>query len=464
MIRSFIARLPLALWITGGGLVLVLTGCNLVQHTAELPGKTVGMVANAGKPKGPAVDPVEVQQTVLRFADEFSAALVVGVDKLRRGTNELDLSESLRWKIALDTETTSIASGPNPCADFLDLMVFVTVTRIALEDHWKPKDFGASVDPMLESCRGVETNLWLFAGKIMTATQQVELRASIQNWRVHNPQPENVLGARAVGFASQLAGSATTRPGSVFSLLALDPLASMDPALREIAQSRMFAERALFVARKMPRIMRWQTELLSLNTTRLPAVQQVTTSVESFGKVAEQLPKLVNDQREAAIKQVFENLATERSNLVAILAADDIKLRPTLVELRQTLDAGDTLLKSSHTTIESLDKFMGRFDTGTNAPAPTINTNARPFDILDYATTAKEVTATIKELNVAIDSLDKAMPQIQQAGLTFRQAGDHLLNRLFIMGVGLILCALLAALAFRRLTRKPASPPARVPE
>jgi hypothetical protein len=424
-------------------LALLGTGCRMVQNTAELPGKTVGMVANAGKSRPPTVDPVEVQQTVLRFADEFSAAMVVGVDKLRRGTNAMDPAEVLQWKLALDTETTSIASGPNPCANFLDLTVFVTVTRIALEDHWRSKVFGESADPMLGSCRGVETNLWLFAGRMLTVTQQVELRAAIQNWRAHNPQPESVLGARAVGFASQVAGSDTAKLGSVFNLLSLDPLAGMDPAVREIAQSRMFAERALYAARKLPRVM-------------LPAVQQITTSVESFGKVADQLPKLVNDQREAAIKQIFDNLATERTNLVATLAADDLKLRATLGELRQTLDAGNELLKSADTTTKTLDQFMGRFDAGTNAPPPVVNTNARPFDILDYATTAKEVTTTIKELNATITSLDRAVPQIQKAGETFEAAGNRLLNRVFLIGAGLILLLLVGAYIIVRTHRSKA--------
>lgn len=288
-------------------------------------------------------------------------------------------------------------------------------------------------------------------GRIESVRAAPELvHAAIQNWREHNPQPENVLGARAVGFASQVANANpgdAAKPGSVFNLLMIDPLAGMDPAVREIAQSRLFAERALYVARKMPRIMRWQTELLTLNTTRLPAVQQVTTSVESFGKVADQLPKLVNDQREAAIKQVFDNLATERTNLVATLAADDLKLRATLVELRQTLDAGNEL-------VQSLDKFMVRFDRGTNEPAPTVNTNARPFDILDFATTAKEVTTTLKELNTTILSLDQAVPQIQQASASFESAGNRLLNRLFFIGAGVIVLFLVGAYLVVKASRR----------
>ena len=420
------------------------------------------MVTQAGKPKRPAVDAVEVQQTVLRCANEFSTGMIVAVDKLRRGTNTLDPAESLQWKITLDTETCSIASGPNASAGLLDLTVFVTVTRATVEEHWQPKVFGDSALPMLEACRSAETNLWLTVTKLLTTAQQQELRLAIQNWRQQHPEPESVLAARAVGFTSRLAAASKTdpaSPGSVFNLLMLDPLAGMDPAVREIAQTRMFAERALYVTQKMPRLVRWQTELLSLNASRMPAVQQIvtnstqlTSSVENFARVADQLPKLVNDQREAAINQMFAGLATERTNLIANLAADDLKLRATLTELRQTLAAGNELMKSSDNTIKSLDTFMARFDKGTNAPA-AVATNARPFDILDYATTAKEVTTTIKELNVTISSLDKAMPQIQKASETLENTGSRLLNRLFLVGAGLIallVIGLMVVAAFNR--------------
>jgi hypothetical protein len=446
---------------------LLLTGCRVLQNTAELPGRTVDLVAPGAKTRHTAVDPVEVQQTVLRCANEFSTGMIVGVDKLRRGTNTLDPAEILQWKIAIDTETCSIASEPHAIASLLDLTVFVTVTRAAVEDHWQPEAFGHSVRPMIETCRGVETNLWQTVAKLLTLSQQEELRAAIQNWRRQHPEPESVLSARAVGFTSQLAlanRSDPDRPGSVFNLLMLDPLAGMDPAVREIAQTRNFAERALYVTQKMPRLVRWQTELLSLNTVRLPAVQQVvsnstqlTSSVETFAQVADQLPQLVSDQREAAIKQVFEGLAMERTNLIANLAADDFKLRATLTELHQTLEAGNELMKSSAVTIQSLDKFVGRFDTGTNAPV-TAATNSRPFDILDYAATAKEVTTTLKELNATLNSLDQTVPQLQNLGATIENAGQRLLQRTFFMVAGLIalflIGALIAAVIYRRAVRR----------
>ena len=195
--------------------------------------------------------------------------------------------------------------------------------------------------------------------------------------------------------------------------------------------------------------------------TRLDNAERLTRTAETFGRTADELPKLINEQREAAIKQVFDGLAVERTNLLANLAAEENNLKGTLVELRQTLNAGTDLTKSSDQLVRSLDTFMARFDKGTNAPPPEPDTNARPFDILHYATTAKEVTSTIKELNTTINSLDKAVPKLQQAGQDFESAGNRLLGRLFLLGAGLIALLLagtfLAGLAYRRLVGKSSS-------
>src|SRR6266496_3242954 len=198
-------------------LTMFVTGCRVVQHTAELPGKTVGFVTRGGKTQPVGVDPVEVQQTLLRFADGYSTRMIVGVDKLQRGTNAFEPAEVLKWKIALASETCTIASGPNAFANLLDMTIFVTVTRMALEEHWQPKVFGDSALPMIESCRNSEAEIWRFTGTVLSPEQQAELRKAIEAWHRQNPQPESVLAARALSFTSRVAednkGDAA-KPGS----------------------------------------------------------------------------------------------------------------------------------------------------------------------------------------------------------------------------------------------------------
>ena len=163
-------------------------------------------------------------------------------------------------------------------------------------DHWQPKIFGEAARPMLGSFRSAETNIWQLAATVLKPQQQTELRQAIEARRQQNPLPEDVFATRALSFASQLAASGKEDPaksGSLFSLLNLDPLSGLDPATREIAQARLFAERALYVTQKLPVILRWQTELLALNTMSMPPVQQlitntteIATSVERFSRMA----------------------------------------------------------------------------------------------------------------------------------------------------------------------------------
>ena len=258
---------------------------------------------------------MEVQQTLMRFSDEYLVTTVYGLEKLRRGTNALDPAELLRWKILLGSEICSIASGPNAIANLLDMTVFVTVTRKAVEDYWQPKVFGESAEPLLNTCRNSETNIWRLASQALTSEQLKELRQAIDVWFQQNPLPDNVVVARAVGFASQVAAANPINSASnpmadnVFDLLEVDPMSGLDPAVREIAQTRLMAERALYVTQKMPTILRWQTELLSLNATQLPAVQQlvsnstqIAASVERFATVAEKLPGQVSTERAEILK------------------------------------------------------------------------------------------------------------------------------------------------------------------
>ena len=72
-------------------------------HTAvEVPSQTVRAMT-PGKHDQSAADPMEVQQALLRFADQFLMRMVLGVDQLRRDSEVLDPAESLRLKIAFGT-------------------------------------------------------------------------------------------------------------------------------------------------------------------------------------------------------------------------------------------------------------------------------------------------------------------------------------------------------------------------
>lgn len=437
-------------------LLLLASGCRMVQGVADAPGQAMRVVM-PGQNGQPAAEPVEVQQVLLRFADEYAMRMSSGVDKLRHGTSPLSRTEVLEAKIALATETCSIASGPNAVAGLLDMTVFVTVTRMSLEDYWQPQVFGESAQPLLGYARSAETEIWRIAATVLTPEQQAELHRAIEAWHRQNPLPESVVATRGLGFASQIAPTsreAEARPGSVFSLLRVDPLAGMDPAVRELAETRLFAERALFVAQQMPRLLRWQTELLSANAVQLPAVQQLVTNstqmadaVERFAAVAETLPAQVS---------------SERAAIVQALAAQEKEVASLMI-------SGTQMSGSLNTTLTTFDALMKRFGVGETNHVASPTAHTEPFRIQDYTDTAAQLEATARQLTELLVTLDQTIgstnlaklsgqvaPVVQQA----QAGGKDVVDYAFRKGVLLVLIALVAALIYRLLATRmfPAQP------
>ena len=439
-------------------------GISLLAGVLALVAVSLQAAPSLGNEKALApADPVAVQQNVLRFADEFFSQMQTGIEKLQRQGRPLATADVLRWKIALGTDICAIASGPNAVANLLDLTVLVSVTRAAAESSALATEFGSSLQPLLEDCRSAEGQAWRLAATVLTEKQQAELRGAIAAWQRQNPLAENILAARSVSISTQLTppeGEATReKPGSVFGLLRLDPLAGLDPATREIAQSRLLAERALYVTQKMPQLLRWQLELLSANTLASPTVQQLvantsqlTAAVDRVSLVTEQLPAQIDRQREEIFKA---------------LDAQEKQLTPLVAEMRLALGAGKGMSDSLNTTLVSMDALMKRFGVGEPPPPGPKPPAGAPFRIQDYTQSAAQFEATARQLTELLRSVDQSLaspnltkltaqvsPVVQEA----KMSGKEVVDYAFVRGLLLVAAVLVAALLYRYLSPRLAAP------
>jgi len=429
----------------------------MLQTAANLPAEAVRTIA-VGRKDAPTFDPVDVQQSLLRFADGFSARMALSIDKLQRESAALDAGAALRWRIIFATEICVVASGPNPVANLLDLTTMVTATRVAVETQLQPDRFGVSGLPLLESCRSAEVEIWQLAARVLSKPEQDELRATIEEWTRKHPLLEDLLTARAVGFAlnlSQLRPSNPTTTSSVFDLLKLDPLSGLDPATREIAQTRLLAERALFVSQKMPYLLRWQAEYLGIRMSEIPAVQQMVTnstvltrSVERLSQVAEQFPA---------------RFSAEREEILRGLQSQERQLTPLVNEVRQALLAGSSMSTSLNTTLVTFDALMKRFGVGETNRSEPRESDAEPFRIQEYGKTAAQLDAAAARLTELLRLLDQTLgstnltrlaaqvqPVVQQAETVSKDVVDYAFRK----GVLLLLLALAAGLTYRFISRR----------
>jgi hypothetical protein len=431
------------------GLALALTGCSLLRIHHASQKAEVASFQLATNTSAAAVTVGVLQIQVMRFADSYVATIAQAADEFgaKVGTPKARLA-ALKWKLGQATSAYINATGPSPVVNALDMLVLVTVSRMVAEDYGV-ETFGDAALPLLETQRQQETNAWLLANGMLKPPQQQELRDLIQEWRQKNPHQRYVGAVRFREFATGLgktATPATTTPTSIFSLLYLDPLAGLDPATAAIEGTQRLGERAIYYTQRMPQLLSWQTEVLAYQLATQPEsvqvlsnAQQLAASAESFARTAQQLPQLINDQRQAAIQQLLDGLTSQET------------------QARQTLNSAGDAATNINAAIQSLDSFV-RYVSSPNTNHPTAATNSRPFNVLDYGTAASQVGAAARDLSVLLASVNQSTPQLAQLGQQTADDANRVVNHAFWRGFILILVLLVgsvvAGLTYRILANK----------
>ena len=215
------------------------------------------------------------QAEVMRFADNFADRLSQASAEARRAVDTPDERLVVQnWQLEQTTAAYVNATGMNPRVNVLDMVVLATLDRMVVEDYWMRKpELGL---PLLLAHRKLEQSAWTLADDFLSPAQTAELRDMIDEFRMRNPLLHKVAFIHFTDFATsmgQTAGSETntSNPGdSLMGLVGLDPLSGIDPAVKEIAKSRLLAERALFYAQRWPFLLDMQVQNLSYQTASMP--------------------------------------------------------------------------------------------------------------------------------------------------------------------------------------------------
>ncbi len=394
----------------------------------------------------------EWQARGMRFADEYVGRVVEETGRFRVGfddpARQLQLSN---WMLTQANSAYTIAAGPSPVVNILDLVTLATLSRMVIEDTVIPlyPEQGAA---LLALHRDLEARAWKLTDDLLTPTQVEEFRGVLVEWRRRNPRVNAVAFIHFMDFAQAIGRPGpgeSARQGGLFSMLGLDPLAGLDPAVRQLEQTRLLAERTIYYMQRVPYILNLQLDRASSELLARPEVRgllrdsdRISDSVERFAGVAEGLPAHLTAEREALIRQLSTELLTQQA-----------AMRPLLVDLRSTLEAGDATASSIDGAIQSIDRLLARFPARpTDGSAPE-----RTFDIRHYTEAAAEFGRTAQELQLLIGAIDAQAPNLAGTLEATIARTESLVDRLFWMIAALIVllvvAVLLAALAWRRVTR-----------
>lgn len=462
-------RVPLATLLL---LAATASGCNLVRSTVEAPGRLASAAMKPATEPAPA-PPEVVQARLMRYADLFAVEIEQASETfaLGAGTPEAHI-QALTWRIDYSNLLWRLASGPQAYASLFDSLIAVSLVRNTHETRWR-ETWVEFDEPMITALVSLEQRLWTLAGEVLPPKFLSETKKVVTTWLETEPGRRMSEVANLPSF-TDLAGSGPTKGGLVndlSNLVRVDPLAGLEPAVREIQQVRQMAERTVYYVQRQPEILSARLELLTLRASRtsearatLESVERVSQAAASLAATAEALPASLATEREAALTQLSSELTAQREGLVADLEGSRATLVQLMEELRGTTDSGRAMATALTGTIEALDRFLARFDSPEEeaaetaaAPAPAADAPAaRPFDVNEYGLAAERIGQAAHELAAAVATLDRSLPQVQQvleaAATRTEQSLDHVWRRALQL-VGATLLGVLALVLVLRRTR-----------
>jgi hypothetical protein len=412
-----------------------------------------GMMPSQKEAKQRAIELQQVQLEVMRFADEYSSRVYEAVERVH---SQIVVPEERlaghEWRLSQSTAAYTIASGPNPIVNALDMVVLASLSRMVADDHFIAELYGERARPLQMVHERLEPQAWELVNGVLTPEQQAQLHEAIATWRQQHPYVRSVAYIHFTDFAKSVGRQPDKeRAGSVFALLGLDPLSNLDPAVQEIAQTRQLAERTIYYMQRAPRLLDMQVERLTYQLAVMPETKQLLANTNRFGAaatsagaLADQVPQLVARERQAAIAQVMNALNSQQA-----------QTRQLLTELRGALEAGTQTSDSIDGTIRSVDALVARFDKPK--PAPDAAAPGKPFDISEYTATARELAGAAQQLQALLVQLDTSAGGVQNLTGSLAVHASRVVDHAFWRGVQLIVvlvaAILVAMLTYRYVTR-----------
>ena len=421
----------------GHCLLAAVVGCSTVQRLT--PGE---------ESKVRAAQLQELQLKVMRFADDYTGRISDPIAKLDLQSTPPEVRlRAHNWRVSQATAAYTIASGANPTINALDMVVLATLSRAVVEDRLI-EDYGERARALLDAHRHLEQQSWSLVDGVLNAEQAKEVRAAIDRWRAENPTTRSVAQVRFADFAALelRRGKEQQESNGLFGFIGLDPLSNLDPAVRELEQTRQLAERTIYYLQRAPSLLDMEIERLVYQLAAMPEAERTLANIdrlslaaEAMGQLSARAPEIIASERHAIITE-----------LASALHAEQDRLQPLLVSVRDVLNAGTQTSQSVTGTVTALDAFVARFQPDEPASA-NASTPKRPFDITEYAATARDLAAAAERVQALLAQLNTSSKDVERVTRAATQEVNGIIDHVFklalvlilVLGFVTVLCALL---------------------
>lgn len=366
-------------------------------HVRGIGGKEVAKEQSTGR----SVTEAELKADLQRFTQTYFDRSAEALERMEVHLPSSLRADLLRRLLIYDSSALSIASGPLPAVNLLDMLVFTRLTRESFESHWMPRVFGEAGEPLLNVLREAEADIWSMSSKVLSPQNRADLSQMVETWQRANPDRTRVELVRFDQFSKLVGDDAIrkTTSGALGSVRAMGHAA--DAAV-------LLGERAMFLGQFMPTLLRLQarlgalemysdgasflsshgdalgrTEQLLVRSERLLAqTNQLAERIETLEPLVEQGTALASQLERMAheAQKLTESLGPITSNLEPLLAArTDAAGRPETA-LESVLQQSNQLSERSLNLLREVRQLVpseGREKNSYSALASDISRGAR---------------------------------------------------------------------------------------
>jgi len=156
----------------------------------------------------------------------------------------------------------------------------------------------------------------------------------------------------------------------------------------------------------MPTLIRWETELLAINTADMPQMEKLLANISQLSESA--------DRFSQTVERLPGFISTERQQIVQALEAQQPGLTSLAAQTEKALDAGTQMSNASTATLKYFQDVVRQLQASPSNP------NAEPFRINDYTAAAAQINATAQDLVKLLQAFDQTLAPGKRDGLSAR--------------------------------------------
>jgi len=299
----------------GEGLVVLANASACAQFPVK-SGPNALPASAKNVPGSRPLSPEELQRELFLFVDRYRERVAQVADE---GAGRAATADQRAWfqatKTVYASAAVSVVTGPRPIDALRDLLVMLTLQRMVWEAGAAGMVPPEEAERMAGVLRRLEVELYDLAARAMPSEAIEKLRIVIEMWRRENPDQHYVAYVRFQNLgASPIADE-------VSEIIASGGLLSpVEAVAREAHEARLFAERSMYLASRMPMLVEWHTILAYQHMAASPEVTAFLGNLDGYRAALERLgqeitglPANVSDERRALLADFQELVGRERS-------------------------------------------------------------------------------------------------------------------------------------------------------